>query len=92
MALGLLPLYIGWTLQERSGLLPENSLLFKVFFCFARSDVSFVLHSMKKGDGMGGDAYCTPNIWESVSYSSCDGLTKKSQFLRRGLVVGMDRE
>ena len=33
---------------ERSDLLPENFLLFKAFFCFASSDVSFVLYSVRK--------------------------------------------
>jgi len=40
--------------------------MFKAFFCFTSSDVSSVLHSVEKREGMDGDAYCTPNIWESV--------------------------
>jgi len=60
--LGFLPLYIDGTLQEGYGLISESLLLFKALFYFASSDVSFILHSVEKGDGMGGDAYCTPNI------------------------------
>jgi len=52
-------------------LLPESSLLFKSLLCFAGSDVSFVLHSVEEGDGMGSDAYCTPNARKSV----CQGVS-----------------
>ena len=48
MALGLLPYILGGTLQEGFGLLSESPLLFKALFCFASSDVSFVLHLVEK--------------------------------------------
>jgi len=46
----------------------DQDCLLKVFCYFkdllysANSDVFFVLHSVEEGDGMGGVAYCTPNI------------------------------
>ena len=83
--MGFFPYILDGILQERSGLLPENFLLFKAFFCFISSDVSFILHLVEKEDEMGGDSYNTPLIWESVcqevsvfamdspnSLSSCD--------------------
>jgi len=43
--------------MEGSGLLSESSLLFKALFYFASSDVSFTLHLVEEGDGMGGVTY-----------------------------------
>jgi len=59
-------------------LLPESLLQLKSF-CFASGDVSFVLHSVEKGEKNGGDVCCTLDVWGvrlSRSFSPCDGSSR----------------
>jgi len=49
-------------LRRDLGYLLKVFCYFKGLFCFANSDVFFVLNSVKEGDGIGGVAYCTPKF------------------------------
>ena len=62
---------MGWNSLGEIWTTSWTFLAVKVFFYFASSDVSFILHSLEEREGKGGDICCDPDVREFV----CQGVS-----------------